>query len=141
MLKKSRNFNHNLVPRGTESSIGTPRRTQGNVQIFFKVRPAQPRSLFAAYQRSRKAFSTVLIPLSTSSMGVEEKTMMINKFLESIPVHQEKARQTSAAFADLVHDVEIFPNKVNRYLAQAESEETSGFWATLWKGLKQYVLF
>jgi hypothetical protein len=72
-------------------------------------------------------------------MGVEEKTMMMGKFLESIPVHQEKARQTSAGFAELVHDVEIFPEKVNRYLREAEAAEANGFWSKLWTGLKQCV--
>jgi len=84
-----------------------------------------------------QTFSTVLIPLSSSPMGQQEKLLMINKFIESIPVHMEKARTTSASFAELVRDVEVFPHKVTKYLREAEEAETSGFWATIWKGLKQ----
>jgi hypothetical protein len=39
-------------------------------------------------------------------------------------------------FNNLVHDVESFPSRVSSYLAKAESEEASGFWAQLWLGLK-----
>lgn len=64
---------------------------------------------------------------------------LATSLLQSIPAHQEKARKTSMRFNDLVNDVEAFPSRVTAYLAKAESEESAGFWNTIWNGIKQFV--
>jgi hypothetical protein len=69
-------------------------------------------------------------------MSHDEKKAVITRFTESIPVHQEKARQTSAMFSQLVSDVEVFPARVRAYLDKARSAEASGFWSQLWAGLR-----
>jgi hypothetical protein len=39
-------------------------------------------------------------------------------------------------FNNLVNDVQSFPSRVSTFLAKAESDEASGFWAQIWLGLK-----
>ncbi|KAI0084928.1 hypothetical protein BDY19DRAFT_968876 [Irpex rosettiformis] len=79
-------------------------------------------------------YGTVLVPLSEGSMPVNEKQLMINKFIETIPIHQQAARKTSTRFHELAKQVEVFPIKVASYLRQ--QAEKGGFWESFWTGVE-----
>ncbi|THH29274.1 hypothetical protein EUX98_g4928 [Antrodiella citrinella] len=83
-------------------------------------------------------FSTILVPLSKSTMTLPEKHLMIEKFLEAIPVHQEAARKVAMKFQELSKDVEIFPVKVASYLRN-EAEGT-GLLAGIWSGVEELCM-
>ncbi|KAI0798560.1 hypothetical protein BC629DRAFT_229941 [Irpex lacteus] len=83
-------------------------------------------------------YGTVLVPLSEGPMPVNEKKLMINKFIETIPIHQEAARKTSKRFHELAKQVEIFPTKVASYLRQ--QAEKGGFWESLWTGVEELCM-
>lgn len=80
-------------------------------------------------------FSTILVPLSHSSMTLPEKHFMIEKFLEAIPAHQEAAKRVAVKFQELSKDVEIFPVKISSYLRN-EAEGT-GLLAGIWSGIEE----
>ncbi|KAI0081984.1 hypothetical protein K474DRAFT_1586573 [Panus rudis PR-1116 ss-1] len=83
-------------------------------------------------------YSTILVPLSKGRMTIEQKRMMINKFIEAIPAHEESARDVEAKFQELAKDVEVFPIKVSAYLkSKADSES---FWGSLWSGLGELCM-
>ncbi|KAL4245581.1 hypothetical protein ABKN59_009628 [Abortiporus biennis] len=83
-------------------------------------------------------FSRVLIPLSKSRMTAQEKTFMINKFVETIPVHQKAARKNAEKFHELGKHVEVFPIKVSAYLRN--EAEGSGFWYNVWSGVEELCM-
>ncbi|TCD65343.1 hypothetical protein EIP91_002781 [Steccherinum ochraceum] len=83
-------------------------------------------------------FSTILVPLSRSRMTLPEKHLMIEKFLEAIPAHQESARKVANKFQELSKDVEIFPVKVSSYLRN--QAEGSGLLAGIWSGVEELCL-
>ena len=80
-------------------------------------------------------FSTILVPLSRSSMTLPEKHLMIDKFLEAIPAHQDAARKNALKFQELSKDVEIFPVKVASYLRN--QAEGTGLLAGIWSGVEE----
>ena len=54
---------------------------------------------------------------------------------QTIPIHQEAAKRTSARFHDLSKQVEVFPMKVSSYLRQQADQ---GSWLTaLWSGVEE----
>ncbi|KAI0339948.1 hypothetical protein BDW22DRAFT_1361006 [Trametopsis cervina] len=83
-------------------------------------------------------YGTVLVPLSEGPMNPDEKKLMINKFLETTPIHQEAARKTSARFHELAKQVEVFPTKVSSYLRQ--EAEKGGFWGSFWTGVEELCM-
>ncbi|KIP06999.1 hypothetical protein PHLGIDRAFT_35691 [Phlebiopsis gigantea 11061_1 CR5-6] len=83
-------------------------------------------------------YGTVLVPLSRGQMSSEEKRIMISKFVETIPIHQEAAKRTSTRFHELGKQVEVFPMKVSSYLRQ---EADKGSWLTaLWSGVEDLCM-
>jgi len=83
-------------------------------------------------------YGTVLVPLSQGPMSADEKKLMINKFVETIPIHQEAARKTAARFHELAKQVEVFPTKVSSYLRQ--EAEKGGFWESFWTGVEELCM-
>ncbi|KAI0688191.1 hypothetical protein BC835DRAFT_1373851 [Cytidiella melzeri] len=79
-------------------------------------------------------YGTVLVPLSEGPMNPQEKQLMINKFIETIPIHQEAARKTSTRFHELAKQVEVFPTKVSSFLRQ--EAEKGNFWESFWTGME-----
>lgn len=121
----------------TGNCTETPNSTQANVLASSTVRRGQ---LYCKTLRPIKAvdFSTILIPLSRSRMTLPEKHLMIDKFLEAIPAHQEAARLVAVKFQELSKDVEIFPVKVSSYLRN-EAEGT-GLLAGIWSGVEELCM-
>ena len=68
-------------------------------------------------------------------MTLPEKHLMIEKFLEAIPAHQEAAKKNAMKFQELSKDVEIFPVKVSSYLRQ--QAEGTGILAGIWSGVEE----
>jgi len=80
----------------------------------------------------------VVIPLAQSSMPMDDKKVMINKFLEAMTIHQESARRTADRFHELGKQVEMFQLKVASTLrCQAEP---SGFFQSVWSGLEELCM-
>ncbi|KAI0779540.1 hypothetical protein C8Q74DRAFT_1198433 [Fomes fomentarius] len=84
-------------------------------------------------------FAEILIPLSQSQdISVEQKKMMIGKFLETIPVHLNAAKENADNFNELSKQVEVFPRKVASALRI--KAEPQGFFESVWTGIEELCL-
>ncbi|KAI1795534.1 hypothetical protein LXA43DRAFT_990948 [Ganoderma leucocontextum] len=82
-----------------------------------------------------KNFAEILVPLSQSEdLSVDQKKVMIGKFLETIPIHLNAAKDNAESFSDLSKDVELFPRKVASALRI--KAEPSGFFESIWTGIE-----
>ncbi|KAH9929590.1 uncharacterized protein BXZ73DRAFT_90431 [Epithele typhae] len=86
-----------------------------------------------------KNFAEILVPLSQSpDVSIEQKRVMIGKFLETIPVHLKAARRNAELFSELAKDVEHFPRKVASAL-RIKAEPT-GFFESVWTGIEEICM-
>ncbi|KAI8993973.1 hypothetical protein BD414DRAFT_269019 [Trametes punicea] len=86
-----------------------------------------------------KNFAEILVPLSQSrEVSMEQKRQMIGKFLETIAVHLNAAKENVEKFSELGKEVEVFPRKVASALRlKAEPE---GFFGSIWTGLEELCM-
>ncbi|KAI0663377.1 hypothetical protein C8Q70DRAFT_353375 [Cubamyces menziesii] len=86
-----------------------------------------------------KNFAEILVPLSQSpGISMNQKTQMIGKFLETIPVHLNAARENAEKFSELAKEVEVFPRKVASALRL--KAEPQGFFESVWTGLEELCM-
>ncbi|KAI9067327.1 hypothetical protein FKP32DRAFT_1620595 [Trametes sanguinea] len=86
-----------------------------------------------------KNFAEILIPLSQSRrVSLPQKKQMIGKFLETIPVHLDAARENMERFNELGKDVEVFPRKVASALRL--KAEPQGFFESVWTGIEELCM-
>ncbi|OCH87623.1 hypothetical protein OBBRIDRAFT_796009 [Obba rivulosa] len=79
------------------------------------------------------AYVETLVPTSISPTPFDQKQFLLNKFLETIPIHEEEAEELESCFEDIVHDIEAFQLKVASVLRG--KEEPIGAWAKFWNGV------
>ncbi|KAI0358638.1 hypothetical protein OH77DRAFT_1200222 [Trametes cingulata] len=86
-----------------------------------------------------KNFAEILVPLSQSTeVSIDQKRQMIGKFLETIPVHLNAAKENAEKFSELGKEVEVFPRKVASALRlKAEPE---GFFESIWTGIEELCM-
>ncbi|TBU48125.1 hypothetical protein BD309DRAFT_950348 [Dichomitus squalens] len=83
-----------------------------------------------------KNFAEILVPLSQSEdLTIDQKKLMIGKFLETIPVHLNAAHANAESFSELAKDVEVFPRKVASALRI--KAEPPGLLASIWTGIEE----
>ncbi|TBU31626.1 hypothetical protein BD311DRAFT_716262 [Dichomitus squalens] len=81
-------------------------------------------------------FAEILVPLSQSEdLTIDQKKLMIGKFLETIPVHLNAAHANAESFSELAKDVEVFPRKVASALRI--KAEPPGLLASIWTGIEE----
>ncbi|KAH9913345.1 uncharacterized protein BXZ73DRAFT_55561 [Epithele typhae] len=81
-------------------------------------------------------FTSVLVPLSQSvEVSSEQKTMMIGKFLETIPIHLNTARENAENFNELAKEVHGFPLKVHK--AVNAHDDKAGIWGKVWSVIEK----
>ncbi|KAI0368294.1 hypothetical protein BV20DRAFT_1122849 [Pilatotrama ljubarskyi] len=86
-----------------------------------------------------KNFADILVPLSQSSeVSIDQKRQMIGKFLETIPVHLNAAKENAERFSELGKEVEIFPRKVASALRI--KAEPGGFFESIWTGIEELCM-
>ncbi|CDO69161.1 hypothetical protein BN946_scf185042.g63 [Trametes cinnabarina] len=86
-----------------------------------------------------KNFAEILVPLSQSTqVSLAQKKQMIGKFLETIPVHLNAARENAERFGELGKDVEVFPRKVASALRL--KAEPQGFFESVWTGIEELCM-
>ncbi|KAI0743993.1 hypothetical protein C8Q80DRAFT_1184442 [Daedaleopsis nitida] len=86
-----------------------------------------------------KNFAEILVPLSQSGdVSIEQKKLMIGKFLETIPVHLNAARANAESFNELSKEVEVFPRKVASALRI--KAEPVGFFESVWTGIEELCM-
>ncbi|KAI0666005.1 hypothetical protein C8Q78DRAFT_1083561 [Trametes maxima] len=84
-------------------------------------------------------FADILIPLSRSTeVSMDQKRQMIGKFLETIPVHLNGARENAEKFGELSKEVEVFPRKVASALRL--KAEPQGFFESVWTGIEELCM-
>ncbi|KAH9858915.1 hypothetical protein C2E23DRAFT_800626 [Lenzites betulinus] len=84
-------------------------------------------------------FAEILIPLSRSpEISMDQKRQMIGKFLETIPVHLNAAKENADNFSELGKEVEVFPLKVASTLRV--KAEPSGFFESVWTGIEELCM-
>ncbi|KAI0759849.1 hypothetical protein BD413DRAFT_268268 [Trametes elegans] len=86
-----------------------------------------------------KNFADILVPLSQSGqISMDQKRQMIGKFLETIPVHLNAARENAENFSELGKAVEVFPLKVASALRVRA--EPAGFFESVWTGIEELCM-
>ncbi|EMD33756.1 hypothetical protein CERSUDRAFT_117849 [Gelatoporia subvermispora B] len=118
---------------------GTQHIEQGLKQEWEELRKKYNR-VFRKLQRNASrcvtflnGYTEILVPTSISPIPFTQKQFMLNKFLETIPVHEEEAEELEACFDDIVHEIEAFQLKVASALRG--KDEPTGAWARFWNGV------
>ncbi|KAI0823429.1 hypothetical protein BC628DRAFT_1450923 [Trametes gibbosa] len=86
-----------------------------------------------------KNFAEILVPLAQSAeISMGQKRQMIGKFLETIPVHLNAAKENADKFGELGKEVEVFPLKVASTLRV--KAEPDGFFESVWTGIEELCM-